>query len=346
MENKIKKKIKIADLIDNKKRHDEWSQLCEELNNYYKKFTEFKSGYEHLKEQEPLKSKIETLKKVFSFDEKNYNAQNPGPTDEEIDLVKDLCLSKTVGIDYYKKLGINKNQKPIFFSQDNEPTQAEDWKNLLMTIKRGLWSCGIFGSKTYLVNGKYCFKTNFDDKAIKETIIELPSFETYFQGQKNIKKPKEVDGVFKPLTCSITELIEADDFVDSVTNKKEELKLCFKKRYVQFGNYYHDGDCPRCPIEIESSLLSLLRDNTLEKFDTAEELLNFYYDSELNRDPHYNMPFKPYFSFMYRIVDLFDKKLETVNRKFYAQRWEKLRRCIAKCAKKTIPPCYPIRQHV
>lgn len=82
MENKIKKKIKVADLIENEKRRDEWWKLYKESSNYYEKFNKFQSGYEQLKEQEPLKSKIETLKKVFSFDEKNYNAQNPGPTDE------------------------------------------------------------------------------------------------------------------------------------------------------------------------------------------------------------------------------------------------------------------------
>ncbi len=345
LENK-KKKIKIADLIDNEQRYDEWRKLHEKSGNYYKKFKEFKSDYERLKEQEPLKSKIETLKKVFSFDEKNYNAQNPGPSDEEIDLVKDLCLSKVVRFDYYKALSIeDKNQKPIFFREDNEPTQIKAWKDLLRLIKIELFNAGVFGFNGDVIQ-KMKGKLNFDDEAIKNTIYLLPSFETYFQKQKNIEKPEEVDGDFNYLTCSITELIEADDFVYSLTNKKEKLKLCFEKRYVEFDNDYKEQYRSRCPIEIESSLLSLLQDNTLEKFNTAEELLNFYYDSELNRDSHYNMPFKPYFSFAYKIVDLFDKKLETVNRKFYAQRWEKLRRCIAKCAEETTPPSVSVRQNV
>ena len=344
LENKIKKKIKVADLINNEKRYDEWRKLKAKSGNYYEKFKEFKSDYERLKEQEPLKSKIETLKKVFSFNEKKYNAQNPGPSDEEIDLVKDLCLSKVVRFDYYKALKIkDKNQKPIFFREDDEPTQIEAWKQLLRLIKIKLFDAGVFGFNGNVIQ-KWMGKSDFDDEAIKKTIYLLPSFETYFQKQKNIKKPEEVDGAFNYLTCSITELIEADDFVDSLTNKKEELKLCFKKRYVEFDNDYEDQGRSRCPIEIESSLLSLLQDNTLEKFDTAEELLNFYYDSELNRDSHYNMPFKPYFSFMYRIVDLFDKKLETVNRKFYSQRWEKLCQCVAKCAEETTPPSASIRQ--
>ena len=106
MENKIKGKIRIVDLIANKKKYDLSEKYRESLNSYNKQFDEFKSDYEHLKEQEPLKSKIETLKKVFSFDEKNYNTQNPGPADGEIACVKDLC--ECCKIYYYKTLGIGK----------------------------------------------------------------------------------------------------------------------------------------------------------------------------------------------------------------------------------------------
>ena len=107
MENKIKNKIKIADLSENKRKYELSKEYRKSLNSYDEQFGQFKKNYNYLKGREPLKSKIETLKKVFSFNEKNYNAESPGPTDEEIELVRELC--EYCKIDYYKTPEIDNN---------------------------------------------------------------------------------------------------------------------------------------------------------------------------------------------------------------------------------------------
>ena len=202
-----------------------------------------------------------------------------------------------------------------------------------------MWWDGVYGFDTHLVDGRYHFKRVFDDEAIKKVIIDLPSFELQFQGQCSIKKPDKIDYVdYKAWHCSIIELIEADNFIDCLTDqeKEKQLKFALKEGFIRLGDCENTVDSwERCPIEIESSLLSLLEDDTLKKFDIAEKLLNFYYKTLYDGPFEYFLDFSPYFSFAYRVVNLFHKKLLTANGKSDSEKFKKLCQCTAERAKRS-----------
>ena len=199
---------------------------------------------------------------------------------------------------------------------------------LLAKIKSQLWWIGCFAHREKL-------DSVFDDKAIKETIIELPSFEMYFQKSQNIKKPAEVDFIdYESWHCDIIELIEADDFIDFLSDeeKKKQLEFVLDNGFIRLGNYRTSFRKSRPPIEFESSLLSLLQNDTLNKFDVAEKLLNFYYDQKLRL----RFELRACYSFAYKVIDLFDKKIATANRKAYSQSFSRLCQCASKCAARSV----------
>ncbi len=314
----MENKIKIADIVKKNKAIKNYFLLEE----YDKKFKENKEKfYDENKDKEPLKSKIGQL--GWFFHERSYSIGYYQPKNEEINLAKELCQN-IIGINFPTELYTNKSNQ----NQDNETFDK---------IVHSIW-CQL--QKDNLIRKRTMKEDkSLIDHEIKKIIIDLPlpSFETEFQKEYKTTKPnlKEINyGLQKYDKYDLRVILEAEDFVgylyrnemnDVFDEKSDDLEFVLKNSIAldKSNSFGLDN------IEIENVLFNYLRDDTLNKFDTAKRILNFYYKKlKLANDK-----FDPSFRFAYRILKLYDKKLAGTNNQNYAGEFEQLCECAKGCTK-------------
>ncbi len=305
----LENKIKIADIVNRNKGIKNHLLLKE----YNEKFdTNKEKLYNENKDKEPLKNKIEQLRNFFVT--RNYGIGYYRPGDEEINLAKELCQNIAL-VNFPTALYTNKSNQ----NQDNKT-----FDKIVNSIWYQLQKDNLIRKKTMKED-----KTLTDDE-IKNIIINLPLplFKTEFQKQFNIVKPdlKEINlGSSEYDKYNLKKVLEAEDFVDYLTNKESELKFILK------NNIYVDSQLifNLYPVRIENILFKYLENNTLSKFDTAERILLFYYDKlKLATSQFY-----PGFGFAYRILKLYDKKLSGANNNNNINEFKRLCDCAIKCTK-------------
>ena len=315
----LENKIKIADIVNRNKGIKNYFLLDE----YNKKFDENKEKfYDENKDKEPLKSKIQQLKHFFR--KRRYGIGYYQPKDEEIDLAKELCQIMT-GISFPTELYTDKSNQ----DKDNY-TFNIIVTNIGRQLQRAHWIQKRNPNVALVLT----------DDEIKTIIINLPlplpSFETEFQKQFNITKPNPQEINYssqKYDKYDLKKILDARDFI-LYLHKNEVDKLLGNELDLDFilENNIHLCDSNSFGldnVEIENMLFNHLKSNTLNKFDTAEQILNFYY----KKLKLVNNNFDPSFRFAYRMLKLYDKKLAEANSQNYANKFKQLCECAKECTK-------------
>ena len=313
----MENKIEIADIV--KKNKPIKNRFL--LDKYNKKFDENKEKfYDENKDKEPLKSKIEQLRNFFVT--RNYGIGYYRPGDEGINLAKELCQN-IIGINFPTELYTNKSNQ----NQDNK-TFDKIVNSIWCQMQKYDWV-----KKRSLKESKA-----LTDDEIKKIIINLPlpSFETEFQKEYKITKPnlKEINyGSQKYDKYDLKKILEARDFtiylykneVDNLLGHELDLDFILENNIHLCDSNSFGLD----NVEIENVLFNHLKSDTLNKFDTAEQILNFYY----KKLKLANNNFDPSFRFAYRILKLYDKKLAEANDQNSTNKFNQLCRCAKECTK-------------
>ena len=315
----MENKIKIADIV--KKNKPIKNRFL--LDEYNKKFKENKEKfYDENKDKEPLKSKIQQLKHFFC--KRRYGIGYYQPKDEEIDLAKELCQIMT-GISFPTELYTDKSNQ----DKDNY-TFNIIVANIGHQLQRAHWIQKRNPNVALVLT----------DDEIKTIIINLPlplpSFETEFQKEYKITKPNPQEINYssqKYDKYDLKKILNAQDFI-LYLHKNELDNLFGRELDLDFilENNIHLCDSNSFGVdnvEIENALFKHLKSNTLNNFDSAELILNFYY----KKLKFVNNNFDPSFRFAYRILKLYDKKLAEANSQNYANKFNQLCRCAKECTK-------------
>ncbi len=314
----LENKIKIADIVNCNKGIKNHLLLKE----YNKKFKEDKEKfYDDNKNKEPLKSKIKQIRNFFVT--KNYGIGYYRPGEKKINLAKELC----------QNIALVNFPTALYTNEFNQNQDNETFDKIVNSI---WWEMRKYG---WVKQRSLKESKALTDDEIKKIIINLPlpSFETEFQKQYKITKPNVMEIDVETNKCKKYDLrviLEAEDFVDYLHHNEMNGVLDEKSGDLEFvvkssialdksNSFGLDN------IEIENVLFNYLRDDTLNKFDTAKQILNFYYKKlKLANDK-----FDPSFRFAYRILKLYDKTLAETNNQNYASEFKQLCECAKGCTK-------------